>query len=213
MALITWRGVATGVVNYFTIRRVTDNQYSIVAGATFEALTVANWANYITNMTESPGSSYFYSATFPINPAAGWYYLDIFRRATGSPAISDALVGTLYGYWDGTKFEPAGGDIKQVLGVAGNKVDLVDAPNGTAVTAIQLGLSKPTTAQTITTPAAVTASLASIQAVLPPTAAAGAINGLPINGTLNAYTMEALYNISAAIKTINDNLNTIITPV
>lgn len=35
---------------------------------------------------------------------------------------------------------------------AGDKMDIVDAPNATAVTAIQLGLSKPSIAQTITSP-------------------------------------------------------------
>ena len=143
MALITWRGIVTGATNYLTVRRATDNQYSIVAGATFEALTVANWANYVVNMTESPASSYFYSVTFPINPAQGWYYVDIFNRSGGSPAISDPIIATMYGYWNGVKFEPAGGDIYQVAGDASapkyvNGV-FYDTTNGTNSTAYPYG--------------------------------------------------------------------------
>ena len=46
-----------------------------------------------------------------------------------------------------------------------------------------------------------------------PSATAGSVNGLPINGTVNPYTMKDLYDISAAIKAINDKLNDMITTV
>lgn len=44
-------------------------------------------------------------------------------------------------------------DAAKSAAAPGAKMDLIDAPNGTAVTAIQNGLSKPGTAQTITPPA------------------------------------------------------------
>ena len=52
--------------------------------------------------------------------------------------------------FSGTGVKLSSGASTGQLGLIAGKVDLVDAPNGTAVTAIQNGLSKPGTAQTIT---------------------------------------------------------------
>ena len=61
------------------------------------------------------------------------------------------------------------------VSVVGQKVDLQDAPNATAITAIQSGLSKPGTAQTITPAdtAAATTAQGQIAAINTLTAANG----------------------------------------
>lgn len=132
---MSWRGVTTGVVDYFTVRRATDNKMWNTSGTpAFETLVVGNWTSYAIAMTETPASSYFYVGTWPAGVStAGWYYVDVYRRAGGSAAISDQLVGTIYGWWNGTKFEPAGGDVAQVAATAQTARDLGNAlPASTA---------------------------------------------------------------------------------
>jgi hypothetical protein len=130
---IFWRGVATGVTNYFTIHSAARTYWNTdTDGPALEALTVANWyhaaasdGNYWIALTETPGSSFFYVGDWPAGlTAVGWYWVDVYRRVGSTPAISDTLVGTIYGYWNGTKFEPAGGDIAQVAGTAQTARDL-----------------------------------------------------------------------------------------
>jgi hypothetical protein len=115
---ISWRHSATGASLYFTIRRPTDGYYwSTPATANFVTLVAANWANYDIAMDESwAAGGYVYRGTFPAitgNMIAGWYYVDIF---SGAVAITDTLVTTLFGYWDGTAFKRQGADVVQEAG-------------------------------------------------------------------------------------------------
>jgi hypothetical protein len=73
------------------------------------------------------------------------------------------------------------------IAVAGAQMDLVNAPNATAITAIQLGLSKPGTAQTIT-PADTTAA-GTAQATI-----AGLATMLTASGGNKTFTGDALKN-------------------
>lgn len=129
---ISWRGLATGSTKYFTIRAAARTMWSTAGTPALEALTVANWANYAIGLTESPASSYFYVGTWPAGlSAVGWYWVDIYLQAGGAAVIGDTLLGTIYGYWNGTKFEPAGGDVTQVAGTAqtaGNLVGILGSP-------------------------------------------------------------------------------------
>lgn len=105
---IQWRHTATGETLYATIRSKTGTQWNTAGTPAFEAVTAANWTDYDIALTEGIGN-YFYVGTFPAisgNMVAGWYWVDIFKRAGGSPAITDTLQGTIVGYWDGTTLGP-----------------------------------------------------------------------------------------------------------
>lgn len=115
---IKWRHTATGATVYATIRSMAGTMWSTAGTPNFEMLTVANWANYKITLTETPGSSYFYVGTFPAisgNMVAGWYDVDIF---SGSAGISDTVIGSMQGYWDGTAFKFWGNDLLQCGGSA-----------------------------------------------------------------------------------------------
>lgn len=121
---IKWRHSESGATLYATIRSMAGTMWSTAGTPNFEALTVANWENYKIALTESPASSYFYVGTFPAvsgNMVAGWYDVDIF---SGSVGISDLLVGTLNGYWDGTTFKFWGNDMLQMAGTGQTARDI-----------------------------------------------------------------------------------------
>lgn len=121
---IQWRHTATGATLYTTIRSVAGTMWSTAGTPNFEALTVANWADYKITMTETPASSYFYVGTFPPiagNMVAGWYFVDIY---SGSAGISDTLVATMLGYWNGTTFKPNADDTVAVGGTVQTAHDL-----------------------------------------------------------------------------------------
>ena len=125
---VFWDDIATGVTDYFTIRNAARQMWNTdTDGPAFEALDPTHWynaavtsANYWIALTETPASSYFFVGNWPATLATvGWYYVDIYRRVGATPAITDKATGrlvTLYGYWDGTKFEPAGSDVQQWKG-------------------------------------------------------------------------------------------------
>jgi hypothetical protein len=95
----------------------------------FEARTVANWTDYDIALTETPASSYFYVGTFPTisgNMVAGWYAVDVYLQAGASPAISDTLLGTVIGYWDGTSFDPHATDMRSLGKAVQSATDLQD---------------------------------------------------------------------------------------
>ena len=124
---VSHRHSATGSTLYFTIRSVARTMWSTAGTPNFETLTVANWANYKVALSESPASSYFYTGTFPAitgNMVAGWYWADIFLQAGGSAAISDTLVASYFGYWDGTTYKWWGDDEIAVGGTVQTPRDL-----------------------------------------------------------------------------------------
>lgn len=113
---IQYRGTETGVTLYATIRSKTGTQWNTAGTPNFEAVTAANWADYDVALAETTGN-YFYVGTFPAiagNMVAGWYWVDVFKRAGGTPAITDALQGTIIGYWDGTNLLPWAGKTQEV---------------------------------------------------------------------------------------------------
>jgi hypothetical protein len=115
---IKFRGQYSGVTDYFTILRESDFAIWDTTGTpAFVTEAVANWANYVNALTESPNGGYLYYGNWPATlTTAGFYRVHFFRKAGANPAISDTPIGEFYGYWNGTKFEPAGGDIVQVKG-------------------------------------------------------------------------------------------------
>lgn len=127
---VSFRHSSTGKTLYFTIRSTARTMWNTAGTPNFETLTVANWADYDTAMSESPASSYFYAGTFPAisgNMIAGWYLVDVYDRLAASPAISDTLLASMLGYWDGASFRWWG-------------VDAL-AANGTVLTPRDLGAS------------------------------------------------------------------------
>lgn len=114
---LSWRGLATGSTDYVTIRSTARQYWNTSGTPAFENLTVANWANYAIALTETPASSYFYVGTWPATlSTAGFYWVDVFRQLGAGAAISDMLLGTLLGYWDGTTFKPWADDLANWLG-------------------------------------------------------------------------------------------------
>jgi hypothetical protein len=115
---LQWRHTATGANLYFTIRNLAGSIWNTYATPAFETLVTSHWYaaasnNYAVAMTESPAGSYLYAGTFPAiagNMTAGWYWVDVFAQAGASPAISDTMVATLLGWWDGTTFKPNADD-------------------------------------------------------------------------------------------------------
>lgn len=101
---LSWRHQATGNTLYATIRSAARTMWN---GSALETLTVANWGNYDIALTETPASSYFHVGTWPAAlTTTGWYWVDFYLQAGGSPAISDTLLGTLIVYWNGTTANP-----------------------------------------------------------------------------------------------------------
>ncbi len=75
----------------------------------WEALTVANHADYATEASETPADSYEYVVTLPEisgNMTARWLRLRWYEQADeeGDPAIDDEVLAEMIGYWDGTTF-------------------------------------------------------------------------------------------------------------
>ena len=126
---LVWDGVSTGSTKYCTIQRVTDRQMWSTAGTPgFEALTVANWANYAVSLTETPSASYFYVGSWPATlTTVGFYRVNIYKCAVATPDIADRatrMMGTYKGYWNGTKFEISATDLVQVAGTVQTARDL-----------------------------------------------------------------------------------------
>lgn len=114
---LSWRGLATGSTDYVTIRSTARQYWNTSGTPAFENLTVANWANYAIALSETPASSYFYVGSWPATlSTAGFYWVDVFRQLGAGAAISDMLLGTLLGYWDGTTFKPWADDLANWLG-------------------------------------------------------------------------------------------------
>jgi hypothetical protein len=111
---LSWRHSATGKTVYATIRSAVRTYWN---GAALEALTVANWADYDVALAETPASSYFYVGTWPVGlTTAGWYWVDLYEQAAGSPAIGDTLIGGLIVYWDGSAANPWSSAVPELTG-------------------------------------------------------------------------------------------------
>ena len=98
---LSHRHTATGSTLYVTIRDTSRQMYN---GVGWESCTAANWTDYDVALTEGGATNnYLYSGDFPA-VSAGWYWVDVFEQAGGSPVISDDLLASYFGYWDGTTF-------------------------------------------------------------------------------------------------------------
>ncbi|MGO9112724.1 MAG: hypothetical protein ACLP9L_26115 [Thermoguttaceae bacterium] len=128
---VRWRYTATGSTVYFTVRDdITGKMWNTNGTPNFEALTVANWSKYAIAMTETPSSSYFYVGTMPAisgNMVAAWYWVDVYLQASGSAAISDTQVATIYAYWDGTNLKAQASD---TIAIAGSVQSVPGAAGG-----------------------------------------------------------------------------------
>ena len=99
---LAYRHDLPGRTVYATVRNESRQMWSTVASA-LEALTVANWANYVLALTETPASSYLYVGNWPVLlTTEAYYWIDYYERVGAAPAINDDLVATLLCYWDGT---------------------------------------------------------------------------------------------------------------
>jgi hypothetical protein len=118
---------ATGDTLYATIRTPAGLMWNTAGTPNFEARTVANWTDYDVAMTETPASSYFYVGTFPPiagNMVAGWYAVEVYKRAGASPAISDLVQARFFGYWDGTTYKWWSTDVLAVGGTVQTAGDI-----------------------------------------------------------------------------------------
>ncbi len=71
-------------------------------GVAFEAVALAGWTTYAVAMTEAAGTGFF-SADVPAGiVTAGLLDLTVYKRAGGSPAATDAVVGAGRVDWDGS---------------------------------------------------------------------------------------------------------------
>jgi len=99
---VSHRHTATAASLYFTIRNTSRQYWN---GTGWESCAAASWGTYDIAMAESGSGTYFYEGTFPAiagNMTAGWYWVDVFSGS--SPAISDTLLASYFGYWDGTTY-------------------------------------------------------------------------------------------------------------
>jgi hypothetical protein len=151
---ISHRHTATGETLYATIRNTARQMWNTAGTPAFEALTVANWTDYDIALSETPASSYFYVGTFPAvsgNMVAGWYWVDVFKRAGGSSAIGDTLLASYFGYWDGTTFKWWADDTTHVGGTLQTARDigtsvLLSSGTGTGQVSLDSGKVTPTDA-------------------------------------------------------------------
>jgi len=156
---VSHRHSAKGETLYFTIRNVSRQMWNTAGTPNFETLTVANWGDYDVALSESPASSYFYVGTFPAisgNMVAGWYWVDVFKRAGGSPAISDVIQASYFGYWDGTTYKWWGEDTVAISGTVQTARDigasvLLSAGTGTGQLDFSSGVVKSNLVQVIAT--------------------------------------------------------------
>lgn len=150
---IQWRHTATGSTLYATIRSKTGTQWNTAGTPNFEAVTAANWADYDIALSEGVGN-YFYTGTFPAisgNMVAGWYWVDVFEQAGENPAISDTLLASYFGYWDGTTFKWWADDTTHIGGTAQTARDigasvLLSSGTGTGQVSLDSGKVTPTDA-------------------------------------------------------------------
>ena len=88
----------TGKTVYFTVRTSTATIWN---GSAFEAYNASNVADYDTAMSEQ-GASGVYAGTFSGSSEAGSYNVTVRERAGGSPAESDAIIGSGPLHWTGS---------------------------------------------------------------------------------------------------------------
>ena len=99
---------------YAIVRDMTGRWYVAAAA---EAYTIANWATYDIAMAEvdagGAGVNVALQGTFPA-VAAGYYWIDFYVQAGGTPASTDVHLKSILYYWDATSLTPAGAHLGEV---------------------------------------------------------------------------------------------------
>lgn len=123
-------GAATGQ-SWYSIQITNAGLYQ--NGTAYEAFNSANWASYAVTLSD-PNTKGRYEASMPLSPAS---YVDqwFFRRAGGSPAITDAPALGLdpNTYWNGSAFQ---NDITSINGSASAASSLSFVQNDSSNTLI-----------------------------------------------------------------------------
>jgi len=89
MARIGFRYSETSV-NIYGVLTNLSNQHRNADIASFENYDATNWTSYDHELSET--DDYFYELILP-TLSDGSYYIELFLRAGGSPALTDAKVG------------------------------------------------------------------------------------------------------------------------
>ena len=102
----------SGLTVYSVIRSSTGTVWN---GSAFVSYNEANWTTYAVSLTEQ-GTSGYYVGDFPA-VSAGAYNVEARQRAGGSPAVTDAIIGSGVIQWSGTAVVPIGSIASNVWGV------------------------------------------------------------------------------------------------
>lgn len=113
MATVPWRHTATEKTLYFTIRSLANTWWDALRQIWRQfGDEPGEYADYCIMFTETPVGYYFYVATWPVQlTTVSRYWVDIYEQAGDDPAPSDTLVGTIFGYWDGTGLLPGASEL------------------------------------------------------------------------------------------------------
>jgi hypothetical protein len=140
MSTIRFVSAPTGEDVYALVRNCANGQIFNTDTPGFEAYNASNYADYAIACTEQ-GDSGTYAFTMP-SVAAGVYDIEFRQVDDTAPAEGvDELLDGGVAEWMGSAFAAVADGKATGFAVAGDQMDLVDAPNATAVTAIQAGLS------------------------------------------------------------------------
>lgn len=129
--IFTIRHDTTGANLYALIRDRDGKVADVAVDQAFETFADASLGDYDLAGAEQGTASQCYAFTFPAWIAAGTYTVHVYERAGGSPAVTDDLVGQGSIEWDGSEIVTL-----TSRAASGDQMDLVDAPNATARTAI-----------------------------------------------------------------------------
>jgi hypothetical protein len=85
---------------YAVIRRLSDQYAADVVAEAFEAWADGSIGDYDISLTSQGGD--VYAADFPTWIGTGEYVISYYVQSGASPAVTDPLIGSEAGYWDGT---------------------------------------------------------------------------------------------------------------
>lgn len=90
----------TGQNLYFTIHNASGQVWN-TGGQAFENYNSAHWSMYATSFLEQSPTGY-YSSAFPLPIQPGKYTEVFYQETSGSPATTDAVIGSSSIYWNGS---------------------------------------------------------------------------------------------------------------
>jgi hypothetical protein len=104
---IRYRHDTTGKTLYGLLFNTSGQVWS-VAGAAWATFSVANFANYVIALTETPAGGYRYIADMPaVGATAAWYSFEFYEQVGASAAITDTLLSVFQAWWTGVYLCPA----------------------------------------------------------------------------------------------------------